>query len=211
MIISATTDTSLGYVKRLWSASDPQFDGGTETQYTLAAPATLAAGVPPHHHKVVANLVVEMTALEKSAVDDARPTSEVQEHNHKAEVTRDGTSSQSVLDAAFTSKPLIAGRYELTVTAEMKMDAAATWGAGGPDRTAEMVLSLDGVEIAVLHNPHDRYQLLSFVGSLDFDLDDAPVFDIKIDMLGASADVLARRIRMTMKRIDPPTFVQDET
>lgn len=210
MSTNATTDTALGYVKRIWSSSDPQFDGGTETQDTLNAPPALALGVPLHHHKVVANLVVEMTGPEKAAVDAVRPTRAVQEHNHKAEVTKDGTSSQSVLDAAFTSKPLIAGRYELTVTAEMKMSAAATWGASGPDRTAEMVLSLDGVEVAVLHNPHDRYQLLSFVGSLDFDLADAPVFDIKIDMLGASADVLARRIRMTLKPIELPAFVEDE-
>ncbi len=211
MSTNATTDTALGYVKRIWSSSDPQFDGGTETQDALNAPPALALGVPLHHHKVAANLVVEMTGPEKAAVDGARPTRAVQEHNHQAEVTKDGTSSQSVFAEPFTAKPLLAGRYELTVTAELKMDAAATWGAGGPDRTAEMILSLDGTEIAPLYNPHTRYALLPFVGSLDFDLGDAPVFDIKINTLGASADVKARRMRMTLKPIEVPAFVEDET
>lgn len=102
----------------------------------------------------------------------------------------------SVLSSPFQPGPLSAGDWQFKASVELKMDTAATWGAGGPDKAVEAQITRDGVELALFGWPFITYSAFQFSAGDTHAEGDNPVFDILVRRLGGSGDVMARRMKL---------------
>lgn len=76
----AVTDNGTGSILRFGRTDFAgQFNPALETQHDLLDTAEFVPNVPPYYHKVVAGLIQEMTAGEKTAVDVYRDAKETEQ------------------------------------------------------------------------------------------------------------------------------------
>lgn len=184
--------------------------GAGQSVVTLQTGAAPPAGVPRKYLKVVAGLFVEMTAPEKAAVDLVFPVRKVLRASRAAELTATtgnadpGNGWVSAFSAPLQSPPLEAGEYQLSVSFELALLAAAAWNGSGAASGAQARLLMNGSEIGTWIWPFDTYTRQVGVFSAAQAAGAAPVFDFQIRRAGAAATARARKIVLTIKPIGSP-------
>jgi hypothetical protein len=161
-------------------------------------------GVPLKYVKVVDSAFVEMSAVEKAAVDAVTPIATPQRKIVMAETTvaTGGTDAATgfatVIGGQVTAKPVKASDYQLLVTFELALVANATWGATGPDRAAQARLMWDGGEIAGWLNPLAFYTTCTAALGAALAEGHTPTIDLQIRRFGSAGSARARRIRLEL-------------
>ncbi len=190
--------------------ANPYFNPVTMSQVQVQDDATVpvvnGTPVPLKYVKVVSGQFVEMTALEKSAVDTATPTSSVQRiltpgetivtSGHASDAT---TGFASVLGGVKTSRPLTAGDYQLAVTFEMSLTGNAIWDNNGPRSAAQARLLWNGSELQSWVGPLAFYSTFSALLGAQLSEGSTPTIDLQVRRFGlAGVSVRARRVRIEL-------------
>ena len=184
--------------------------GAGQSVVTLQTGAAPPAGVPRKYLKVVAGLFVEMTAPEKAAVDLVFPVRKVLRASRAAELTATtgnadpGNGWVSAFSAPLQSPPLEAGEYQLSVSFELALLAAAAWNATGALSGAQARLTMNGAEIGTWVWPFETYSRMGAVFSSPMAQGAAPVFDFQIRRAGAAATARVRKLALTITPIGTP-------
>lgn len=190
--------------------ANPYFNPATMSQVQVQDAATVpvvnGVPVPLKYVKVVSTQFVEMTALEKAAVDAVTPTSAVQRilfanetivtSGHASDAT---TGFATVIGGVKTSSPLVAGDYQLAVTFEMSLVANAIWDNNGPRSAAQARLLWNGSELQSWVAPLAFYTTFSAILGAQLADGSTPTIDLQIRRFGlAGMNVRARRVRIEL-------------
>jgi hypothetical protein len=197
-----------GFMDFTDTQSNPYFNSATMSQVQVqddsTVPVVNGQPVALKYVKVLSTQFVEMTALEKATVDAIAPVSSVQRilapgetivtTGHASDTT---TGFLTVIGGLKTSRPLVAGDYQLATTFEMALTGNAIWDNTGARSAAQARLLFNGTEIQTWVAPLATYTAFSAILGATLAEGAAPTFDLQIRRFGqAGLNARARRVRI---------------
>jgi hypothetical protein len=102
------------------------------------------------------------------------------------------------------SVPLEAGAYQLTCYFELSLTAVATWGASGPNRTAQARLLLNGSEVSTWVNPYDAYHRVGIATGDMVAAGATPTLSLELRRFGTAGSARIRRCRLELQPVGSP-------
>jgi hypothetical protein len=165
--------------------------------------------LPLKYTKVVDGWFVEMSAADKSAVDEVTITFEIHRGAAVAEQTNanGGTDANSgwmsLIGGEKRTPPLAGGDWRFAITLELALVAAATWGPSGPDRGAQCRVLWNGNEVLGWLQPLHSYTAVSAAVGMALAEGVRPTLDIQLRRFGTAGTARARRLHYEFAPNEP--------